>query len=371
MSHIELKNISKEFSGTNVLRDINLSVENGEFIVLLGPSGSGKSTILRIIAGLEQPTVGEILINGRVVNSVPPKDRDIAMVFQNYALYPHINVYENLSFPLKMKRFQSEDVNVAVNEIADLLGIKNHLYKKPKELSGGEKQRVALGRAIIRKPQMFLMDEPLSNLDAKLRVQMRVELLRLHKELSKTFIYVTHDQLEALTMGSRIVVLNEGMIRQIGTSQGIYLEPANTFVAGFVGNPSMNLFDFKILDSTKVNLLDKDIELNNENKLLKQACEDGLQNKELILGIRPENLDFNNSGDINIQVKIDLIELFGNECIVYISPDHINKNSVTISVKLFSRCQFKQNEKLTLSINLNKVQIFDKKSGNRINLQVL
>lgn len=366
MLHLELKNISKEFGNTKVLKDINLSIESGEFIVLLGPSGSGKSTILRIIAGLEEPTRGEVLISGNIVNKTPPKDRDIAMVFQNYALYPHLNVYENLAFPLRMKRFEREKLTLSVSEIADLLGVKNHLYKKPKELSGGEKQRVALGRAIIRKPQMFLMDEPLSNLDAKLRIQMRLELLKLHKKLSKTFIYVTHDQIEALTMGNRIVVLNEGKIQQIGSPQNIYHEPLNSFVANFVGTPPINLFDFKILGANKVTFLNENFEFRSENKILKSACEKGFKDRDLILGIRPENLSFNNSGDINVNVVVDLIELLGNESLVYLSPSNLGTNKINISVKLFKECDFKQNDKLILSVSLNKALYFDKKTTNRI-----
>lgn len=367
MFHLELKNIAKEFGNIKVLEDINLDIESGEFIVLLGPSGSGKSTILRIIAGLEEPTRGEVLISGKVVNKTPPKDRDIAMVFQNYALYPHLNIYENLAFSLKMKGFEKEKLTLAVNEIADLLGVKNHLLKKPKELSGGEKQRVALGRAIIRKPQMFLMDEPLSNLDAKLRIQMRLELLKLHKKISKTFIYVTHDQIEALTMGNRIVVLNEGKIQQIGSPQNIYHEPINTFVANFVGTPPINLFNFKVLSGNKVILLNKQFELKTENKKLKSACEKGLQNNDLILGLRPENLSFNNSSDISVNVVVDLIELLGNECLVYLSPTNLDiNNKINISVKLFKECNFKQNDKLTLSISLDKALYFDKKTTSRI-----
>ena len=220
MATLKLKNLSKSYGNTKVLDDININVQDGEFIVLVGPSGSGKSTILRTIAGLERPTLGEIQINNKTVNDIPPKDRDIAMVFQNYALYPHMSVYENLAFPLKMKNTDKRTTEKSVNETAELLGIKKYLSKKPKELSGGERQRVALGRAIIRKPQLFLMDEPLSNLDAKLRTQMRSELLKLHKTLSSTVIYVTHDQIEALTMGNKIAVLNYGEMQQIGTQIG-------------------------------------------------------------------------------------------------------------------------------------------------------
>ena len=242
MTKLQIKNLSKNFGNTKILENINLEINEGEFVVLVGPSGSGKSTILRIIAGLETPSTGEVLINNKVINDLKPKDRDIAMVFQNYALYPHMSIFDNLAFPLKMKNIDKKIIDKSVNDISSMLGINHYLAKKPKELSGGERQRVALGRAIIRKPELFLMDEPLSNLDAKLRTQMRAELLKLHKSLSSTVIYVTHDQIEALTMGNKIAVLNHGEMQQVGTPSEIYNNPRNIFVAGFIGNPGMNFF---------------------------------------------------------------------------------------------------------------------------------
>ncbi|MBI3590117.1 MAG: ABC transporter ATP-binding protein [Candidatus Melainabacteria bacterium] len=378
MTKLQLKNISKSFGDTKILDDINITVSEGEFIVLVGPSGSGKSTILRIIAGLETPSIGEIEINSKGINNLPPKDRDIAMVFQNYALYPHMNVYENLAFPLKMKNTSKDLIDKAVNETSELLGIKNYLMKKPKELSGGERQRVALGRAIIRKPQLFLMDEPLSNLDAKLRTQMRAELLKLHKTLSSTVIYVTHDQIEALTMGNKIAVLNKGRIQQIGTPNDIYNNPVNTFVAGFIGNPAMNFFDFKLIDDSKVAFLGRVLKLKVKDNLVKSFQEKNLLNKNIILGIRPENISLlsietrneQKSGEIIFQATIDLLEMLGNEYLIYanaISPDSKN-NKAPFSIKVFENHSYERNIQINVSINLDKAHYFHGDSGARINL---
>ena len=369
MTKLQLKNISKSFGNTKVLEDININVAQGEFIVLVGPSGSGKSTILRVIAGLENPDSGEIEINNKTINNLPPKDRDIAMVFQNYALYPHMNVFDNISFPLKMKNAPRESIEKAVNETSELLGIKHYLMKKPKELSGGERQRVALGRAIIRKPELFLMDEPLSNLDAKLRTSMRSELLKLHKTLSSTVIYVTHDQIEALTMGNKIIVLNKGKIQQIGTPNEIYNCPINTFVAGFIGTPAMNFFNFKITNNSKVSFLDETLNLKLDDSLVKSLEQKGLINKNLILGIRPEHISLTPSGttpknnEINLSATIDLLEMLGNEYIIY-----AKNNKTSFSIKVFGDCNFRQNDKITVSIDPQKAHYFDNDSTNRINL---
>lgn len=367
MPKLQLKKISKSFGETNVLDNINISVEEGEFIVLVGPSGSGKSTILRIIAGLEQPNSGNIEINNKVINSLPPKDRDIAMVFQNYALYPHMNVYENLAFPLKMRNIKKDIINKSINETSELLGIKNHLTKTPKELSGGERQRVALGRAIIRKPQLFLMDEPLSNLDAKLRTQMRSELLRLHKTLSSTVVYVTHDQIEALTMGNKIVVLNKGQIQQIGTPADIYNNPANTFVAGFIGTPAMNFFNFKIINDSKILFLGETVEIKLPEKLFKLFNENKLINKDITLGIRPEHIILANNGktpgDMAFSATIELLEMLGNEFLIYANT---LKDKIHFSIKVFDHCTYRRNDQITVSIDLSKAHYFYQDSGNRI-----
>lgn len=332
MTKLQIKNLSKNFDDTKILEDINLNIEEGEFVVLVGPSGSGKSTILRIIAGLETPTSGEIVLNNKLINNFKPKDRDIAMVFQNYALYPHMSIFDNLAFPLKMRNIDKKIINKSVNDISSMLGIKHYLAKKPKELSGGERQRVALGRAIIRKPQLFLMDEPLSNLDAKLRTQMRAELLKLHKTLSSTVIYVTHDQIEALTMGNKIAILNHGEIQQIGTPGDIYNNPVNTFVAGFIGNPGMNFFK-------------------------------GLTNKKAILGIRPEHLRINQEKDITFTASIDLIEMLGNEFLIYAKTD-----DQSFAVKTSDRLNLKRNDQIKVTIDLSKALFFDENTGKRIPL---
>ena len=335
MSKLQIKNLSKNFETAKILDDINLEINEGEFVVLVGPSGSGKSTILRIIAGLETPSEGEVFLNNKLINDLKPKDRDIAMVFQNYALYPHMSIFDNLAFPLKMKNIDKKTIDKSVNDISSMLGIKHYLTKKPKELSGGERQRVALGRAIIRSPQLFLMDEPLSNLDAKLRTQMRSELLKLHKNLSSTVIYVTHDQIEALTMGNRIAILNHGKIQQIGTPEEIYNNPVNTFVAGFIGNPGMNFF----------------------NKLT---------NKKNILGIRPEHLLINQERDITFNATIDLIEMLGNEFLIYAKTNDTNQN---FAVKTNDNLNLKRNDQIKVAIDLHKAFFFDEITGERINVK--
>src|SRR5512137_1020167 len=243
MAEVILENVTKKFGDVTVVKGINLRIGNGEFMVLVGPSGCGKTTLLRLVAGLEELTDGRIIIDGRVVNQVPPKDRDLAMVFQNYALYPHMNVYDNMAFALKMRKAPKAEIESRVQEAAHILGIEKLLDRKPKQLSGGQRQRVALGRTIVRKPSVFLFDEPLSNLDAKLRGQMRAEISKLHHQLKTTSIYVTHDQVEAMTMGSKIAIINEGVIQQSGTPMDIYETPVNKFVAGFIGSPPMNFFE--------------------------------------------------------------------------------------------------------------------------------
>ena len=335
MSKLQIKNLNKNFGNTKILENINLEIEEGEFVVLVGPSGSGKSTILRIIAGLETPDIGEISINNKTINDLKPKDRDIAMVFQNYALYPHMNVFDNLAFPLKMKNIDKKTIDKSVNDISSMLGINHYLTKRPKELSGGERQRVALGRAIIRRPQLFLMDEPLSNLDAKLRTQMRSELLKLHKTLSSTVIYVTHDQIEALTMGNKIAVLNHGKMQQIGTPSDIYNNPVNTFVAGFIGNPGMNFFN-------------------------------GLTNQKATLGIRPEHLLINQEKDITFNASVDLIEMLGNEFLIYAKT---NNSSQNFAVKTNDNLNLKRNDEIKVTIDLNKAFFFDEITGERITVK--
>jgi len=312
---LEIKNISKSFNNRTILNDISLSILDNEFIVFLGPSGCGKTTLLRIIAGLEKEDSGEINYNGITINKLEPKDRQIGMVFQNYALYPHLTVFDNIAFPLKVNKISKNDINKKVVEIANFIGLSEYLNHKPKQLSGGQKQRVALGRAISRNPKIFLFDEPLSNLDAKLRSTMRFELYQLHRKLNTTSIYVTHDQVEAMTMGDRIVVMNEATIQQIATPKEIYEKPANRFVASFIGNPQINFFDGVYDHSEKIiNLGQTTIPYSlNFNQDIK-----------ITLGIRPENIffDTHNNNCINLGfAKIHSIEYLGNESIIHFDYD--------------------------------------------------
>ena len=362
VAKLKLKNISKTFDKKKILTDININIEDGEFCVLVGPSGSGKSTVLRIIAGLEAPTAGGIEIEGKTVNNLPPKDRDIAMVFQNYALYPHMSIFENLSFPLKMKKVKNDIIKNMVNETAQMLNLTSHLQKKPKELSGGERQRVALGRAIIRKPKIFLMDEPLSNLDAKLRTYMRAEILKLHKKLSSTVVYVTHDQTEALTMGNKIIVLDSGEIQQIDTPIKTYNNPKNIFVASFIGSPQMNLFDFKILSESLIELSHTKIKVNQASNIL---LKNNLTNKNLILGIRPENIQFSNNSNISFKASVELIEMLGNEYLIHATSLDLSKK-INFSIKTSQEVQLSRNQEFTASFNLDKAHFFCPNSSKRI-----
>jgi len=322
MAKVLLKGVSKEFGKVVAVKDFTLDIKDGEFIILVGPSGCGKTTTLRTIAGLEEATAGEIYIGDKLVNDVPPKNRDIAMVFQNYALYPHMNVYKNMSFGLRLRKVPKPEINTTVRRTADLLGIGELLDRKPKELSGGQRQRVALGRAIVRDPRVFLFDEPLSNLDAKLRIAMRAELLDLHQRLKTTTIYVTHDQLEAMTMGDRIVIMNEGVIQQVDTPQVVYDHPVNRYVAGFIGSPSMNFLSPTIVKKNgNFYAITKDYKLKipaDKTKALKDYVD-----KEFVLGIRPEQLDTKvtkskHDPESVFSASIWVVETVGSEKIVHI-----------------------------------------------------
>lgn len=329
MSKVTLKNVTKIYDKKKVIDNIDLEIKDKEFVVLVGASGCGKSTLLRMIAGLEEITDGEIYIGDKKVNDVHPKDRDIAFVFQSYALYPHMTVRENIAFGLKMRKVDKATIEKKVLEAAKILDLGEYLDRKPKQLSGGQRQRVALGRAIVRNPKVFLMDEPLSNLDAKLRVQMRSEIKKLHEKLQTTFIYVTHDQTEALTMGDRVVVLDKGVIQQADSPENIYENPANTFVAGFVGSPQMNFIDSKYI-----------------------SCE-----KDVIVGIRPEKMVC--GGDIKMTVDIEITELLGSEKIAYFTI-----GDKKCSAKL--NADYKLGKTLDLSINPVDLYYFDKETGKRI-----
>ena len=331
MSNVILKNVRKTYDNNKtVINNVNLEIQDKEFVVLVGASGCGKSTLLRMIAGLEDITDGEIYIGDKKVNNIPPKDRDIAFVFQSYALYPHMTVRENIAFGLKMRKVDKATIDKKVQEAAEILNLTEYLDRKPKQLSGGQRQRVALGRAIVRNPKVFLMDEPLSNLDAKLRVQMRSEIKKLHEKLQTTFIYVTHDQTEALTMGDRIVVLNGGNIQQVDTPDEIYNNPKNTFVAGFVGSPQMNFIDGKELG------LDENI----------------------LYGIRPEKMT-KIDGDIKLTVEVDISEMLGSEKIAYFN---IGENRC--SAKLEPETQI--GKTIELSIKQDDLYRFNKETGERI-----
>ena len=362
MSKLEIKNLYKRYGEVTVLDNINIKVEDGEFLVLVGPSGSGKSTILRIIAGLDAPTSGEIFLNEKSINHLLPKDRDIAMVFQNYALYPHMSVFDNIAFPLKMQKSPTGELVAKVNETANLLGIKSHLNKKPKDLSGGERQRVALGRAIIRKPKLFLMDEPLSNLDAKLRTQMRTELLNLHRSLLSTVVYVTHDQIEALTMGSKIVVLNYGIVQQVDTPVNIYNMPANTFVASFIGNPGMNILDFKAIDSNTVEIFGNKTNLVLPESFLTKLKKNNCLNKKIFLGIRPENILINQNAGINFNASVNIIEMLGSEYLIHSSFQNLNSKKL-VSVKSLFAHNLKPGDQFAIGIDTDRAYLFDSDTG--------
>lgn len=347
MAGVVLKNVTKIYDKKPVTDNVSLEVKDKEFLVLVGSSGCGKSTLLRMIAGLEDITEGEIYIDGKLVNNVHPKDRDIAFVFQNYALYPHMSVYENIAFPLKMRKFKKDEIDKKVHEAAKLLDLTEFLKRKPKELSGGQRQRVALARAVVRNPKVFLMDEPLSNLDAKLRTKTRSELKKLHKDLQTTFIYVTHDQTEALTMGDRIAVINEGKISQIDTPEKIYNYPENTFVGGFLGSPAMNFIPCTVKDG-KTEINGTVIDFNGKFKL-----NDG----DVILGIRPENLSVN-AAEFSFPVNVKMSEMLGNKKIICFD---CNKKECFAEVNP----NF-EGENVSIGFNSDKVLFFDKETGKRL-----
>ncbi|OGU99722.1 MAG: glycerol-3-phosphate ABC transporter ATP-binding protein [Ignavibacteria bacterium RIFOXYB2_FULL_36_7] len=327
MAEVILKNVTKVYEGGNIAaKDINIEVKDKEFVVLVGPSGCGKSTTLRMIAGLEEISSGDLFIDNKKVNDVSPKDRDIAMVFQNYALYPHMTVYENMAFGLKLRKFDKAEIKKRVSEAAKILDLEPYLERKPKALSGGQRQRVAVGRAIVRKPKVFLFDEPLSNLDAKLRVQMRTEISKLHQRLEATMIYVTHDQTEAMTMGDKIVIMKDGVVNQIDTPLNLYNYPTNKFVAGFIGSPSMNFIEGTLAKNgnltfkSKKGNLNLSLNKNYENKLNSYA------NKTLWLGIRPEDIYDPNTVSpsanfTKVNVNLEVVEPMGNEIFLYFSID--------------------------------------------------
>ena len=352
MASVKLNNIKKVFGkDTLVIPDITLDVIAGEFLVLVGPSGCGKSTILRMIAGLEEPTMGKIHIGDRNVTNLPPKDRNIAMVFQNYALYPHMNVFYNLAFGLKIRKIHRDEINKRVQTAAEILKIEDLLDRKPKELSGGQSQRVALGRAIVRKPKVFLFDEPLSNLDAKLRIEMRAEIKKLHKELGTTMIYVTHDQVEAMTMGDRIVILNQGVIQQVGTPMEVYRNPENIFVAGFIGSPPMNLISGMIKNRKFKNEF-LSINLEDVSNI------DELDGKNITIGIRPGTIKLADDG---CALPLLFAEPLGNETILHLDA---GENTMVAKMRGIDTTVLKDSVKI--GFNTKKLCFFDSRTERQI-----
>ncbi|WP_027398892.1 ABC transporter ATP-binding protein [Anaerovorax odorimutans] len=362
MSEIIIKNLKKIYSGNvTAVHDFNLEIADKEFIVLVGPSGCGKSTTLRMIAGLEEISAGEVYIGDKLVNDAAPKDRDIAMVFQNYALYPHMTVFKNMAFGLTLRKLPKKEIKQKVEDAAKILGIEHLLDRKPKALSGGQRQRVALGRAMVREPAVFLLDEPLSNLDAKLRNQMRTEILKLHKDLETTFIYVTHDQTEAMTMSDRMVVMKDGYIQQIGTPQELYNSPCNVFVAGFIGTPQMNFFNGKIIktgDKYGTEFSGHYIEFA-ENRKEKLAQYEG---GEVILGIRPEDILVRKAADSeSIKMKLELVEHLGSEMYLHCA---LSESKFIVKTPAIESCR--ADNFIDLTFDSNKIHIFDKKTERTI-----
>ncbi len=364
MADIKLENICKKYENSkeSTIENLNLNVNDKEFLVLVGPSGCGKTTVLRMIAGLENVSSGNIYINNKDVTNMEPKERDIAMVFQNYALYPHMSVFGNIAYPLKQKKkrinengkteyykYSKEEIENKVLKIAESLNLTLLLKRKPRELSGGERQRVALARAMVRSPKVFLMDEPLSNLDAKLRMQTRGEILNLHKKINTTFIYVTHDQTEALTMGDRIVVMNKGEIKQIATPEELYNNPENIFVAEFIGNPQINLIEGILKENNIIELVELGIKLKINKKLNSKTIP--------ILGIRPENISV--SEEIGMPVLLKYSEFTGNEKVLHVEKDNLNMQ-ITIDQN------YKEREKIYINIDCKNLILFDKVTGGRI-----
>jgi len=368
MASLKLKNVYKRFDGgVTAVSDFNLDIDDKEFIILVGPSGCGKTTTLRMIAGLEEISEGEIYIDDKLVNDVQPKDRDIAMVFQNYALYPHMTVFDNMAFGLKLRKTPKDEIKRRVQEAAKILEIDHLLDRKPKALSGGQRQRVALGRAIVRNPKVFLMDEPLSNLDAKLRVQMRIEITKLHQRLNTTFIYVTHDQTEALTMGTRIVVMKDGFIQQVDTPQALYDKPVNMFVAGFIGSPQMNFINSTVEkkdDGIYLNFGSHSIKLPEEKA--KVLDETGYVGKEVVMGVRPEALhddeeSIKKMADSVVDAKVEVVEMLGSETFLYLYIDDIS-----CTARVDPRTTSRAGNTIKLAIDSSRIHIFDKETEKTI-----
>ncbi len=370
MASVTYEHVTKQYGDTVAVNDLNINVEDGEFLVFVGPSGCGKTTSLRMLAGLEEISRGGIYIGDRQVNHVPPKDRNIAMVFQSYALYPHMTVGENMAFGLKLRGLNKAEINTRVQQAAQRLGIQHLLSRRPKQLSGGQRQRVAVGRAIVRDPAVFLMDEPLSNLDAKLRVQARAEISKLHSQLGTTFIYVTHDQVEAMTMGSRIAVMKDGNLQQIDTPQNLYNAPSNTFVGGFIGSPSMNLFEARLMPGDSGYELMADVgAFQVPVPQERVAPYRPYLNRPVILGIRPENIHdpvYTPAGirQTSVRAKVTVTEMMGHEVIVYLETPAEQPQEFLARVD--PRTRIKVGDAVQLALDINAIHLFDPETQLRI-----
>jgi sn-glycerol 3-phosphate transport system ATP-binding protein len=358
MAAVSIRNVFKSFGAVKVIQGISMDIKDGEFVVMVGPSGCGKSTLLRMVAGLETISSGEIAIGDRVVNNLEPKDRDIAMVFQNYALYPHMSVYDNMAYGLKIQGRSKADVEVRVQRAAEILELSKLLRRRPRELSGGQRQRVAMGRCIVREPKVFLFDEPLSNLDAKLRVQMRSELQALHQRLGTTTLYVTHDQVEAMTLAHRMLVMNAGKSEQIGAPLEVYNKPATVFVAGFIGSPPMNLIPGRITEGGKV------LAAGGEAHLRLPEPRPALEGRNVLLGVRPEHFESCEAAAAMLSPDIDFIELLGSDSLVY---GHLgaDKRSMRVAARLHTSVVAKEG-RLPLRFSAQHMHLFDPESGKRL-----
>jgi sn-glycerol 3-phosphate transport system ATP-binding protein len=358
MAGVSIRNVFKSFGTVQVIQGISMEITDGEFVVMVGPSGCGKSTLLRMVAGLETITSGEIAIGERVVNDLEPKDRNIAMVFQNYALYPHMSVYDNMAYGLKIQKRSKADIDARVQRAAGILELSQLLKRRPRELSGGQRQRVAMGRAIVREPLVFLFDEPLSNLDAKLRVQMRSELQALHQRLKTTTLYVTHDQVEAMTLAHRMLVMNAGRTEQIGAPLDVYRRPASTFVAGFIGSPPMNLIPGRLTDGGRAMASDGDVHVRLPEP------RPALDGRKVLLGVRPEHLEICDNGAASMRPDIDFIELLGSDSLVY---GHLgaDKSGARVAARLHTSV-IAQEGHLPLRFAAEHMHLFDPETGKRI-----
>jgi sn-glycerol 3-phosphate transport system ATP-binding protein len=359
MTEVSMRGVRKSYGDLEVIHGIDMDIKDGEFIVIVGPSGCGKSTLLRMVAGLEQITGGEVSIGGRVVNKLEPKDRDIAMVFQNYALYPHMSVYDNMAYGLKIRRMSKAEIDNRVQKAAKTLELSHLLQRKPRQLSGGQRQRVAMGRAIVREPAVFLFDEPLSNLDAKLRVQMRLEIKKLQRQLGTTSIYVTHDQVEAMTLADRLIVMNAGVAEQIGSPLEVYDHPATTYVASFIGSPAMNFLPAKLsAGGAKVAIGGSSSAALDLARPL-----GGADGRDVTLGIRPEHLKPNAGGGSHVDLRVDMVEPLGADTLVH---GHFVAAKADVTLRLPGTAQCKPGDVLPLSADPTRLHVFDKESGRRL-----